>query len=178
MPRHVIKRLMPDHKTVREHRHLRWLGTLLHDPNLWHLNRRSVAGAAFIGLFCAFLPVPFQMVLAALAAIVLRINLPIAVVLVWVTNPLTMGPIFFFAYKVGTLILNTPLSPALAKTGTMVWLGNQMQAVWQPLLLGSLVCGTLSGLIGALFVRISWRLHVIQRWKARRKRKARGPQQA
>ena len=108
MPRKLIKRYLPDHKKIREHKHLRFLGALLHDPNILHLNRRSVSGAFSLGLFVAFIPVPFQMVLSALGAIFFRVNLPIAVGLVWVTNPLTMPPLFYFAYKVGTWILQVP----------------------------------------------------------------------
>ncbi|HEY5791468.1 MAG TPA: DUF2062 domain-containing protein [Gammaproteobacteria bacterium] len=171
MARRLIKRLMPDHRVIREHRHLQWLGRFLHDPDLWHLNRRSVAGACFVGLFCAFIPVPFQMVLAAVAAVAVRVNLPISVVLVWVTNPLTMGPIFFFAYKIGTWVMGAPVHMALENASPMTWLTGELQAIWRPFLLGSLICGSVSGLLGALLMRLGWRLHVIQRWKERRRRR-------
>ncbi|MBA1330154.1 ATP-binding protein, partial [Candidatus Endoriftia persephone str. Guaymas] len=94
MPKHLIKRLTPDHEMIRNHRHLQCFGKLLHDANLWHLNRRSAAGAFAVGLFMAFIPVPFQMILAAGAAILFRVNLPLSVALVWVTNPITIPPIF------------------------------------------------------------------------------------
>ena len=106
MPKKLIKKYMPDHETIRNHPHLNKIfGTLLHDPNLLHLNRRSVSMAFAVGLFMAFVPVPFQMVLAAAAAIIIRCNLPISVGLVWVSNPFTMPPLFYFCYLVGTWIL-------------------------------------------------------------------------
>ena len=74
---------------------------MFQDPNLWHLNRHSAAGGFGIGLFFAFWPVPFQMWLSAFAAIPLRVNLPLSVATVWLTNPITMPPIFYGAYKVG-----------------------------------------------------------------------------
>ena len=79
MPRHLIKRYMPDPNSIREHKSLRFLGSLLHDPNLWHLNRHSVARAMGIGLFAALMPMPLQMLLAAVLAIWVRANMPIAV---------------------------------------------------------------------------------------------------
>jgi len=51
MPKKFIKRFMPDHQQIRNHKTLnRVFGNLLHDPNLLHMNRRSVSGAFFVGL--------------------------------------------------------------------------------------------------------------------------------
>jgi hypothetical protein len=174
MPRNLIRRFLPHHDTIRDHSHLRWLGTLLHDPNLWHLNRRSVSGAFAVGLFCAFIPVPFQMAIAALISILVRVNLPVSAVLVWVTNPLTMGPIFFFAYKVGTWILGTPVPVETAEmveavqVSALQWFTGEIKENWKPFLLGSLVCGLASALVGYVTIRISWRMHLVRRLRARR----------
>ncbi|HHH36569.1 MAG TPA: DUF2062 domain-containing protein [Gammaproteobacteria bacterium] len=170
MPKRLLKRYLPDHDRIREHRHLKCFGSLLHDPNLWHLNRRSVPGAFSVGLFMAFVPVPFQMFLAAAGAICLRVNLPISVALVWITNPLTMGPIFYLAYKAGALILNQPtrdVSFAL----TIDWLTTQLGQIWQPFLLGCLLFGTLAALLGNLLIRGFWRFTVRKHWHLRRERR-------
>ena len=172
MPRDLIKRLLPDHGTIRNHRKLRFLGTLLHDPHLFHLNRRSVSGSFFVGLFIAFVPVPGQMAMAALASILVRVNLPIAVLLVWITNPLTMAPVFFFAYKVGTWILDTPVHESLADLSYLQWLGDELKTNWRPFLVGCLACGLASGLTGMLTMRLAWRLHVLRRWRRRRDRQS------
>ena len=68
MPRKLIKGLLPDSATLRRHPHLARFGARLHDPNLWHLNRRAISGAVAVGLFCALLPLPGQMLIAALLA--------------------------------------------------------------------------------------------------------------
>ncbi|MEJ2691725.1 MAG: DUF2062 domain-containing protein, partial [Candidatus Thiodiazotropha sp.] len=138
MPKSLIKRLLPNHDKVREHRHLKVFGKLLHDANLWHLNRHSASGGFAVGLFMAFVPLPFQMVFAAAAAIIFRVNLPISVVLVWITNPITIPPIFFFAYRIGTLILGTPAQTE-AFQFSLEWFNQGFLDILLPLLLGSLI---------------------------------------
>jgi len=170
MPRRLIKRFLPDHDRIRNHKHLRRFGARLHDPNLWHLNRRSVAGSTAVGLFCALLPVPFQMVLAAGGAIVFRVNLPVSVVLVWVTNPLTIPPVFYSTYRLGTWLLGvTPI--AVHGKWSLDWLGREMWHIWEPLLLGSVVAGLLAALLGWASVRLLWRCYVLRMRRRRQRRR-------
>lgn len=172
MPKRLIKRFLPDQHKIREHKHLRWLGKLLEDPNLLHLNRSSVSGAVSVGIFVALIPTPFQMVIAALFALLFRVNLPISVVLVWISNPLTMPPIFYSAYLVGAWILQVPV-PDIEFEFTAKWLMDELGLIWQPLVLGSLVVGIVSAVLGNMLVRVLWRLHVIKNWKERKARKLR-----
>ena len=168
MPRRLIKQYMPDHDKIRTHKHLQCLGTLLHHKYLWHLNRHSVAIAFAIGLFFAFVPVPFQMLLAAIGAILLHGNLPISVALVWLTNPLTMPPIFYAAYLLGARILDTPAIDAEQfSTFSWDWLLNGLSAIWQPFLLGCFVMGVTCAIVGYASIHIAWRLLVLRRWRHR-----------
>ena len=95
MTKKFIQRFLPDPTWIKNHQSLRFLGDWLHDPNIWHLNRRSASMAVFIGLFIAFVPLPSQMLMAAVLAVLLRVNLPLSVLLVWVSNPITMPPLFY-----------------------------------------------------------------------------------
>ena len=104
----LLHKFIPDHNVIKQHKNLQFLGDKLHDPNLWHLNRRSVAMAFAVGLFGAWIPTPGQMAIAAIGAFYFRANLPISVGLVWITNPVTMPPLFYFAYLVGLTVLNLP----------------------------------------------------------------------
>ena len=167
MPKRLIKRYTPNHETIRNHKHLQVFGQLLHDPNLWHMNRRSVAGAFAVGLFWAFIPIPFQMIAAAATAIPTRVNMPISVALVWITNPITMPPMFYFTYLVGTWILGEPAMAGNFEP-TMEWFSHSMANIWQPLYLGSLVCALIAALISYLAIRGLWRMHIISNWKNRR----------
>ncbi|TVO68872.1 DUF2062 domain-containing protein [Sedimenticola selenatireducens] len=170
MPKNLIKRFTPNHETIRNHKHLRVFGQLLHDPNLWHMNRRSVAGAFAVGLFWAMIPMPFQMVAAAATAIPTRVNMPLSVALVWISNPITMPPMFYFNYLVGTWITGEPAMNGHFEL-TMEWFTQSMGNIWQPLYLGSLVCGVIAALAGYLGIRGLWRMHIISHWKNRRANK-------
>lgn len=172
MPKKFIQRYMPDHEKIRQHPHLNKLfGTLLHDPNLLHLNRRSISGAFFIGMFMAFVPMPFQMIPAAAMAIYFRTNLPIAIGLVWITNPVTIPPMFYFCYKVGTWMLSQPLQ-TIEFTMDWHWFTTELAHIWQPFLLGCLVVALCASLIGGFGIRLLWRWHVVKQWSERKRRRS------
>lgn len=164
MPKKFIKRYMPHPDKVRKHKHLRIFGKLLHDPNLLHLNRRSVSGAFAVGFFFMWMPVPFQMLLAAAAAIIFRVNIVISVPLVWISNPLTMPPMFYFAYRLGTWILGTPAGDFKIEL-SMEWLSTSLSQYGLAFILGCLVMAVSSSVIGYITMRLLWRWHVVAEWK-------------
>lgn len=165
----LIKRLTPDPDTLRKHPSLRLFQRWLHDPNLWDLNRYSVSTAVFIGFLVAFNPLPIHMATAALLAIWWRANLPVALASVWISNPVTIPPQFYLAYKTGAYLLHQPQNN-FAFELSMHWVREEFAALWQPLLLGCLVCGLITATLGWLAVRIFWRLQVTSRWHARQRR--------
>lgn len=171
MPRKFLQRYMPDHHKIRGHKHLQFLGDLLHHQHLWHLNRRSVAGAFSVGLLVAFIPVPFQMPLAAILAILFHTNLPISVALVWVSNPITMPPLFYFAYELGASLLGTAPQHFTFEL-SFNWLMTSLEEVWKPFLLGCLILGVSSAVLGNIMMRFIWRMHVIRHWQLRKTRKS------
>jgi uncharacterized protein len=151
-----LKKRLPSIDEIKHHRSLRIFGKFIHSPNLWHMNERSVARAFACGLFVAFLPIPFQMVVAAALAMLCLANVFIAVILVWVSNPITIPPIFYFCYRVGRYILNVP--PHKFKIELSYhWLHTTFFTIWKPLVVGSLVCGVIAGLLGYISVKIFYR---------------------
>lgn len=169
MPRKFLRRYLPTAAEIRANRSLRFLGEVLHEPNLWHLNRRSVSVAAAIGGFCAYIPFPIQMTCAALLSLLLRCNIALALTVTWVTNPFTFAPMFFFSYRLGAWILDWPRLDQHMEF-SFAWVVDQIAHIWQPLLLGSLLCGSMLGALFYVLVRLSWRLHVVRRWRRRRAR--------
>ena len=171
MPKRLIRKYLPSPSAIKNNRSLHVLGSRIHDPNLWHLNRRSVSGAVFVGLYVAFMPIPFQMVLAAFLAILFNVNLPLSTCLVWISNPLTYWPIFYFAYKLGSLVLGLPKGEFHFELSWR-WLREDFLDFWQPLLTGSVLAGLIFGFAGFLLLRLYWRIMVTKRWQQRRERKA------
>jgi len=90
--RDFFRKFLPHHDAVKSYRWLKPFGSRLQHPNLWHLHRRSVAGGVAIGLFCGLIPGPLQMISAALLAVLLRVNLPVAAFTTLYTNPFTIVP--------------------------------------------------------------------------------------
>jgi len=168
MAKKTIQRFLPDPNTIRHHKMLKIFGRLLQDANLWHLNRRSARCAFAVGLFFAFIPVPFQMVLAAAGAILFRVNMPISVALVWLTNPLTMPPIFYSSYLVGTLILNQPEQHFVFEA-SWEWFLQSIETIGPAFLLGSLGCASIASIIAYFGIDIIWRRSVKKAWLARKK---------
>ncbi len=166
----IFKKLSPDTKTLKDHKHLQWLGKYLRIHSLWAFNRRTLSRAFGVGLFCAFVPIPFQMVIASIGAIIFYANLPVAVALVWITNPLTIPPIYYGCYKFGAWLLGVEI------TQNFDWTLEQTMAIlpmiWQPLLLGSFVIGTIAGLLGYFGIHLLYRLNIYQYLKNKRKPKA------
>jgi uncharacterized protein (DUF2062 family) len=168
------RHLLPYVDTLKAHPNLQFLGKLLHDPNLWHINRHSLANGMAVGTFAAFIPLPFQMLWAALLGILVRGNLPLAVFLVWLTNPLTVPPLYYVSYKLGAIMLNVDVPEVnfgeLSNWLSSDWWLETLGAIWAPWLVGLMTLAILSSLIGYLAVQWLWRLHVVLLWRARRKR--------
>jgi len=166
MLKKFISRFLPDHQKVKDNKSLKIFGDMLHDPNLWLLNRRSAKGAFGIGLFFAFWPVPFQMFLAAAAAIPLRVNLPLSIATVWITNPITMPPIFYLAYLVGSTVLGTSMT-AFEFELSWAWLMQSLTTIGPAFLLGCAICSVVAGLVGYFSLDLVWRWSVIRAWEER-----------
>lgn len=193
MARNYLKRFFPTPENIKNHPALRAFEHMLHDPNLFHLNRHSVSVAFFWGLLIAIIPVPGQMPLAALAALMFRCNLPIAVALAWVSNPITTPFILVLSYQLGAFILQTdPLDASstlsleyLTQSASYLWaelwdghfisswdwLMNSLGHIWKPLALGLLVFAILSGVLGYFAMQIWWRWHVVRAWQKRKKKR-------
>ncbi len=158
---------MPKPETLQNHKHLQMFGKWLHKPNLWALNRRSAPPAFAIGLFVAWIPMPFQMVLAAALAIIFNCNIPVAVALVWITNPFTMPFMFYAAYLLGAKLLNHP-TQEFAFEATWHWIEASVSTIGPPFLLGCLVLGSIFSIISYFLIKTLWKYSVLFKWSSRK----------
>jgi len=187
-----FKRLMPSRNAIEKNRWLRWLGPWLKDHRLWHMSRKGIALGMAIGVFFGFL-IPFgQIPPAAAVAVLMRANVPITIASTLVTNPVTFGPVYYGAYRLGRFVLLEPeptvedlesLMAQTTPTPEVEALGfiDRIQNAWQrlgqvgkPLFVGLGIVATLSGLLTYAVVHWMWLIRVrVARW--RRIRKMRNP---
>jgi len=179
MPRKFFRKYLPSHESVRRNRYIALFGSLLHHPNLWHLNRHSVSGGLAVGLFSGLVPGPLQMLTAAILAIPLRVNLPVALITTLYTNPLTIGPLYLIAYWIGTLFLpgeGSPLShaPGFDLHNFGGWLSAFLAwtlSLGKPLAVGLVVLASALAVSGYVAAQLAWRAYVILAWRRRRARR-------
>ncbi len=129
---------------------------LMHDHRLWGVRRKNVVPAVALGAFIAFLPFPGHPVWASLAALALRVNVPIAALTTFISNPLTMGPMYYFAYQLGALLLGVPQKP-IAVEMSVDWVTHTFVNIWQPMLLGCLLLGSAAALLAYVTLDLVWR---------------------
>ena len=168
MAKNVIKRMFPKLDSVKEEKILKIFGPAVLQPNLWHINKKSVSRGFAIGAFCAFLPIPgIQMILAAFLSITFAANLPLAVILTWITNPFTYIPIVYFAIKIGGIFINAESTYEIKSEQINIF--TDLMQYWEPLFLGSLILSIISSLLSYILIRVYWRYYVIKVWSKRKK---------
>lgn len=184
MPRKFFRKWLPSHDSIRGNRHIARLGPWLQHHNLWHLHRRSVAGGIAVGLFAGLIPGsnPVQFTAGALLAIAFRVNLPIAALVTLYSNPFTIVPLYFIAFRLGQLaLLETetgvpPFPSGLQGKDFTDWLPaalHWLTSVGKPLLIGLPLLAVLLAVIGYFATDWAWRLYVRCAWQRRRRQRAR-----
>lgn len=184
MPRKYFRKFLPSHDTVRQNRYVAWFGPWLQHHNLWHLHRRSVAGGLAIGMFAGLVPGsnPVQFTVSAILAVIFRVNLPVAVIVTLYSNPFTIVPLYYMAFRLGQLALMQgngalpPLAFGLEGKGFREWIPTALHwltSVGKPLLVGLPLLAVLLAVIGYFAVDWAWKLRVRYAWQQRKRRRAR-----
>jgi uncharacterized protein len=180
MLRRLLKKWLPHRDTIKKEKSLQWLHGFLHDPKLWHLDRRSIAGGAAAGLLVAFIPLPLQMLLAALIAIAARVNVLVAIIATWISNPITFLPINYIIYKIGSMVIGDNKTNFNHIKEFQFDLSNisgmcreffsWFLSLGKPYLIGLPIVSIGASLLGYVIIRLLWR-SIITIHYYRRKRK-------
>ena len=174
----MLERLLPTRETITQSRLRRWLGPRVHDPLLWHVNRRSVARGVAMGVFFGLMIPIAQIPAAAVASLLLRGNLLIAAASTLVSNPLTYGPIYYFAYRLGAGIIGTRTPPDLTPEDVerplrMIDSLNQawtwVTGIGQPLLVGMVIMAATGAILSYWGTQLFWRIRVSAKWRKHRR---------
>lgn len=167
MPRRLIKRIMPSPGSLERRWFLRPFGTRIADPRLWGLCRHGVTGAFGAGLAICFIPLPVHLIVSSLVAVAWRLNIPVIIGTVMLINPLTILPVYYAAYRVGTALLGLP-PERFAFEMSWGWLQTGLGPIWKPFLTGCLVSGVVVGVLGWMMLELAWRWRVASRYRNRR----------
>jgi hypothetical protein len=94
-------------------------------------------------------------------------NLPIAMVIIWISNPVTIPPIFFLTYKLGSYILGSEIGEFSVELSWQ-WFSQLGTDILLPLAVGSLLCGAALASSGYFFILYLWRWKVVKNWEIRK----------
>jgi len=100
------------------------------------VNRRSISRGVFIGLFFGFIPMPMQMLAVIAITPFIRFNVPIAISMVWLSNPLTMPFMYYIEYQTGNFILGREGIDDIQLT--LEWFSNNWDSIILPLYVGTI----------------------------------------
>lgn len=179
--RERLRAMVPSRAQIHDNRWLRWLRPLLRRPRLWRWSRRGVALGVALGIFFGLLVPVAQIPLSVGAAVLLRANVPAAAVSTLVTNPLTFGPLYYAAYKLGHWVsgapgmsVPAPISVDEAQAAGVppqdIRLWQRLGTVGKPLMIGLSIMATLMGLLSYAVVTLAW--HGWTWYKRRRRRQS------
>lgn len=163
---------IPTREQIVDNRWLRWLTPYLGHPRLWHWSRRGVAIGVGIGVFFGLLIPVAQIPLSAVAAVVLRANIPAAAASTLVTNPVTFAPVYYAAYKLGVWVTGAngemaghAENPPAPDPDAGFW--QRIANLGMPLLVGLTITATIAGFASYLLISLGWYLYVMRKRRQR-----------
>ena len=167
-----FKSQMPTRESLESHRWLKPIAHRVTEPQLWHMKTEPLARGVAIGLFWAFVSPIAQMIIAAAHCVWWRGNIPVAVAVTLITNPLTIGAWLYLAYQLGSLFVTGPDSTSALMPASGVF--GMLQPFGWPTVLGMALFATGGSLLGYLLVRTGSRLWFHWRVARRARRRLRG----
>ncbi len=144
------------HPRMRKNRFFANLTHRLTNRRLWKPCRTTVSHGLAIGLFFSMmLPMPFQSFIAAFFAIRSRVNVPFAMLAVWISNPVTNVPLALMQESLGGFMrqsMHVPMPGFLDFSGTFPYTDISCNA--SNFVLGMLSSGVLASMLAYPLVHV------------------------
>lgn len=134
-------------------------------PEFLSANRKMISRGVLIGVFIAFIPMPMQMGAVLLFIPLLRFNVPIALAMCWLSNPLTMPPMYYMEYLTGAYLLGWEITPVEM---TLEWFSSNIDDIFIPLYLGTAIYAVFGSLLAYWGVNHFWKKSVHESKKKHR----------
>ena len=99
------------------------------------INRKSISRGVLIGLFWGFIPMPMQMLAVLSVTPFIKFNVPIAISMVWLSNPITMPFMYYMEYQTGNFLLGDEGLKNIELT--LTWFSNNWNKILTPLYIGT-----------------------------------------
>ena len=152
-----IKKQIPTRESLENNRFIKPFAPILkQSPNYWRFNRHSVSTGCAVAVFGAFMPIPFQTIIAIILALPLRANLVLSIGLLWINNPITIVPMYWLCYRVGAWVLQMPQHHVDLHL-SWHWVTHELTHIWKPFLLGCFICGTVFAVLMYFAILATWR---------------------
>ena len=163
-------RPLPRRSNIHRYPVLKWFAKTAYDRSyLWSFKGNAMVQALFWGIWIAMLPiVGIQMIVVFFLALIVRANLPLIVALQWISNPLTMAPIYFADYEIGLLILElfgVDYGRNKLLTAEFDWSGMEFADLWElvdtfpPMMAGGSVVGISLGVLAVFLYKAMAKLY-------------------
>ncbi|NEW60606.1 DUF2062 domain-containing protein, partial [Sulfurovum sp. bin170] len=118
------------------------------------INRKSISRGIFIGLLIGFIPMPMQMLAVLLFIPFFRFNVPIAISMVWLSNPITMPFMYYMEYQTGNFLLGREGIDNIELT--LDWFSNNWDTIMLPLYVGTVPYSLFISLFIYYIINILW----------------------
>ena len=135
-------------------------------PEYLSTSRKMISRGVLIGLFIAFIPMPMQMAAVLLFVPFVKFNVPIALAMCWLSNPVTMPPMYYMEYLTGSFLLG--IEPAPVEM-TLEWFKDNLDNIFIPLYFGTAMYSIFGSLAAYFLVNYLWKLSVRRDRKLHRK---------
>jgi uncharacterized protein (DUF2062 family) len=117
-------------------------------------NRKAITRGLSIGAFWALIPMPMQMAGVMAVTPFVKFNVPLAIAVVWLSNPITYPPMFYIEYITGNFLLQRD---ALADIElTMDWFSANWDLIASSLYAGAFFYATVVNALMYILTNYLW----------------------